>query len=118
MRKGNTATTVYLLLFGSLCGTAQKVIFPSIPPSLAYLPAQNTAQTAQSKEGDELLTRQQAEQLALKNNPQISVAALIALAQKQVVRETRSGELPSLYGNGTAVGAEEASRLSSGTLSA
>src|SRR6202522_1796387 len=38
----------------------------------------------------ETLTRQQAEQFALKNNPRISVAALLALAQKQVVRETRS----------------------------
>jgi len=66
----------------------------------------------------EILTRQQAEELALKNNPRISVAALLALAQKQVVRETRSAELPSLYGNATAVGAEEASRLSSGALSA
>ncbi len=65
---------------------------------------------------DETLTRQQAEQLALKNNPRISVAALIALAQKQVVRETRSGELPSLDGNGTGVGAEQASRLASGDL--
>ena len=65
---------------------------------------------------DEVLTRQQAEQMALKNNPRISVAALTALAQKQVVRETRSGELPSLYGNGTGVLAEQASRLSSGDL--
>jgi outer membrane protein len=71
-----------------------------------------------TQSADEFLTRQQAEQIALKNNPRISVAALIALAQKQVVRETRSGELPSLYGNGTGVGAEEASRLSSGALSA
>ena len=66
----------------------------------------------------ETLTRQQAEQMALKNNPRISVAALIALAQKQVVRETRSDELPSIYGDGTAVGAAEGSRLSSGALSA
>ncbi|MDQ2840447.1 MAG: TolC family protein [Acidobacteriota bacterium] len=63
------------------------------------------------------LTRVQAEQLALKNNPRISVQALLALAQKQVAREARAGELPSLYGNATAVGAEEASRLSSGSLS-
>jgi hypothetical protein len=34
----------------------------------------------------EMLTRQQAEQLGLKNNPRISVAELLALAQKQVVR--------------------------------
>jgi len=66
----------------------------------------------------ETLTRQQAEQLALKNNPRISVAALLALAQKQVVRETRSALLPTLDGNVTGVDAEEASRLSSGSLAA
>jgi outer membrane protein len=66
----------------------------------------------------EMLTRQQAEQLALKNNPRISVAALLALAQKQVVRETRSALLPKLNGNVTAVDAEEASRISAGSLDA
>jgi outer membrane protein len=66
----------------------------------------------------EPLTRQRAEQLALKNNPRISVAALLALAQKQVVRETRSAELPALNGNVTGVDAEEASRISTGSLAA
>jgi len=66
----------------------------------------------------EPLTRQQAEQLALKNNPQISVAALLALVQKQIVRETRSAELPTLNGNVTGVDAEEATRLSAGSLAA
>src|ERR1035441_1033547 len=55
----------------------------------------------------EPLTRQQAEQLALKNNPRISVAALLALAQKQVVRETRAALLPTLDGNVTGVDAGE-----------
>jgi outer membrane protein len=64
------------------------------------------------------LTRQQAEQLALKDNPRISVAALLALAQNQVVRETRSYQLPNLNGNLSGVGAEEGSRISSGTLNA
>ena len=58
----------------------------------------------------ESLTRQQAEQLALKNNPHISVAALLALAQKQGVRVTRSAEFPTLNGEVTGVDAEEASR--------
>jgi outer membrane protein len=66
----------------------------------------------------EPLTRQQAEQLALKNNPRISVAALLALAQKQVVRESRSALLPTLNGNFAAVDAEEASRISTGSLTA
>jgi outer membrane protein len=66
----------------------------------------------------EMLTRQRAEQLALKNNPRISVAALLALAQKQVVRETRSALFPKLNGNVTGVDAEEASRISAGSLDA
>jgi outer membrane protein len=66
----------------------------------------------------ESLTRQQAEQLALKNNPHISVASLLALAQKQAVRVTRSAEFPTLNGEVTAVDANEASRLSTGSLSA
>jgi outer membrane protein len=66
----------------------------------------------------EPLTRHQAEQLALKNNPQISAAALLALAQKQVVRETRSALLPALNGNLTGVDASEGSRISAGSLTA
>ncbi len=86
-------------------------------------PAPNSATTssASSLQPDstgEMLTRQQAEQFALKNNPRITVAALLALAQKQVVRETRSALLPSLNGNVTAVDAEEASRVSVGSLDA
>ncbi len=67
---------------------------------------------------DGTLTRQQAEQLALKNNPRISVAALLALAQKQAVRVTRSAEMPTLNGEITGVDAEEGSRESTGSLNA
>src|SRR5579883_3012610 len=42
------------------------------------------------------LTREEAEQIAVKNNPRISVGRLLALAQHQVVRETRSAELPTM----------------------
>jgi len=80
--------------------------------------AQTVAPNATGLGSDEPLTRQLAEQLALKNNPRIRVAALLALAQRQVVRETRSAELPNLNGNLTGVDAEEASRISSGTLNA
>jgi outer membrane protein len=94
-------------------GQVQQKPLPDVP---AQMQVSTSAPATASPDG--LLTRQQAEQIALKNNPRISVAALIALAQKQVVRETRSGDLPSLYGNGTGVGAEEASRLSSGNIQA
>lgn len=64
------------------------------------------------------LTRAQAEQLALKNNPRISVAKLLALAQHQVYRETRAAELPNFSGAITAVAAKEGTRIGAGTLNA
>jgi outer membrane protein len=62
------------------------------------------------------LTLSAAEQLALKNNPQISVARLLSLAQRQVTRETRSAELPFATGNLTAVDAHEGTRITAGAL--
>jgi outer membrane protein len=56
--------------------------------------------------------------MALANNPQVSISHLLALAQHQVVRQARSGELPTLTGSLTAQDANDASRLSSGSLSA
>ena len=64
------------------------------------------------------LTRQQAEDLAIKNNPRVSIARLLALAQHQVYRETRSAELPTANAAVTAVKAEDASRISAGSLTA
>lgn len=64
------------------------------------------------------LTRVEAEQLALKNNPRISVGKLLALAQHQVYRETRAGELPTFNGAITAVDANEGSRIGAGALNA
>jgi len=65
-----------------------------------------------------LLTRQQAEQIALSNNPRVRISQLIARIQHQAVRERRADELPNLFGNLTAVEANEGSRLSSGYLTA
>jgi outer membrane protein len=76
------------------------------------------AQTTSSSDAPALLTRQQAETIALANNPRIHIGQLLAKVQHQVVRETRSGELPDLSGNLTAVQAEEASRISAGSLTA
>ncbi len=64
------------------------------------------------------LTRAEAEQIALKNNPRISVGHLIALAQHQVYRETRAGELPNFNGVATAVDAREGSRIGAGPINA
>ena len=64
------------------------------------------------------LTRTQAEQLAIKNNPRISVGRLLALVQHQVYRETRSAELPTFTGAITATEATEGSRIGIGELNA
>ncbi len=65
-----------------------------------------------------LLTRQQAEKIALENNPRIHISQLIAKVQHQAVRERRADELPDLNGNLTAVEANDGSRISSGSLTA
>jgi outer membrane protein len=77
-----------------------------------------TAPAEQTPSGAVRLTRTQAEQLAIKNNPQISVGRLLALAQHQVYRETRSAELPTFNGAITAVDANEGSRIGAGSLTA
>ncbi len=64
----------------------------------------------------ERLTLQEAEALALKNNPQISVSRLLYLASNQVTREQRSAYYPTLSGSLTAVDAEDGSRLAAGNL--
>ncbi len=64
------------------------------------------------------LTRRQAEQLALKNNPRINIGRLLALAQHQIYREARAAELPNFNGAITAVDANEGSRVGAGALNA
>ena len=56
--------------------------------------------------------------MAIKNNPRVSVGRLLALAQHQVVRETRAAELPTATASITAVEAEDATRISAGSLTA
>jgi outer membrane protein len=62
------------------------------------------------------ITRSDAERIALKNNPRITASHLLALAAGQVTRQTRSGDLPQIYGAATAEKAEDGSRIGSGAL--
>ena len=62
------------------------------------------------------LSLQQAEALAIKHNPQISVARLTALASRQVTREVRSSLWPTVTGNITGVDAQSGSRITAGAL--
>ena len=62
------------------------------------------------------LTLQEAENLALKNNPQISVYRLLALASAQVTREQKAAYYPNIYGSLTGVASNEGSRIAAGNL--
>lgn len=62
------------------------------------------------------LSVKDAEAIALKNNPAISVARLNALASQQVTREVRSALWPQAYANMTAVDARNNSRITAGGL--
>ena len=62
------------------------------------------------------LTLKDAEALAVKNNPQISVARLIALASQQIPREARSNLWPTATGDITGVDAQSGSRITAGAL--
>jgi len=62
------------------------------------------------------LTRRQAEELALKKNPQITLGRLRALMAGQYVREQRSALLPTAYLSLTGVTASDGARISAGAL--
>jgi outer membrane protein len=73
------------------------------------------AQTGSST-GGRPLTIQEAEATGLRNNPQITVGKLQALAAREFVREVRSVLMPQVNLNLTGVGADAGSRLSAGYL--
>lgn len=89
-------------------------------PTIAATPAvapQASAPTAQSAPaGATVLTLKDAETLAIKNNPQITVSRLLALAQQQVAREVRSNLWPTATGNITGVDAQSGTRITAGAL--
>jgi outer membrane protein len=128
---------MFLLLIASVCscpffGQANdKTQLPDVPQiSLMTLVQQNGAlaleingaTTPSAEDGatgeHPQLTLVEAEQMAIKNNPRVSVAHLLALAQHQVVRETRAAELPTGTASITAEDAENGSRISAGSLTA
>ena len=120
MRMACFATAMVLL--PALAARAQSPVtvpaLPSAPASNINLSPQEPASGPASSGLPIGLTRVQAEQAALKNNPRVTVSRLLALAEHQVVREARSAELPTANGAITAEKALEASRISAGTLTA
>jgi outer membrane protein len=94
----------------------------SVRPSFGSQPGPSTPDQTTSPSSTSnapmRLTRKDAEQLAIKNNPRITVGRLLALAQHQVSRESRSALLPAFTGNITEVDANEGTRIGAGTLNA
>ncbi len=62
------------------------------------------------------LTLQQAEAIALRNNPQITIGKLRALVAQQFVREQRSALLPNAYLSLTGVDSNPGTRIAAGFL--
>ena len=74
------------------------------------------AQTPAGPAALQNLTLTQAEAIAVKNNPQITVGRLRALAAHEFVREQKSALLPTAYLSLTAVDANPGSRIAAGGL--
>jgi outer membrane protein len=87
---------------------------PPMPPTGADSSTQNTSAT--NTKAAQALTITDAEQLALKNNPQISVARLNALASQQVTRQVRSAFWPTAVADLTGVDSQPNSRITAGGL--
>jgi outer membrane protein len=88
------------------------------PPLRAQMPSNPSASPAPAPTASvgRELTLAQAEAIALKNNPQITVGKLSALVAHQYVREARSALLPNAYLSVTAVDSNPGSRLAAGAL--
>ena len=120
MKTASLATALFLLLVlaAGAQSTSTVAALPNTPAPVINLSAQAGPSTAASLGSLPTLTRKQAEETALKNNPRVSVSQLLALAQHQVVREARSAELPTANAAITAEKALDGSRISAGTLTA
>ena len=91
-------------------------IFVSFPLSAQMSQGQQGSPPSAAAPGVRELTLPQAEALALKNNPQITIGKLRALVAHQYVREARSALLPNAYVSVTGVDSNPGSRLAAGAL--
>ena len=122
----NLAMGLVTLVF-PVSGLAQRVrmatvsTLPLAPmPQTATQPVGSSAQQQRvlpvPGPGPTLLSVKDAQALALKNNPQISIARLTALASQQVTREVRSSLWPTARIDLTAVDTNPGNRITAGAL--
>jgi outer membrane protein len=120
-----------------VCSVAQGSLSPENPTNLPSAPIRQQAtspsaptapmpgsqgqilarQSDQGTTESSSLSLKDAQALALKNNPQISVARLTALASQQVTREIRSNLWPTVTVDLTAVDSDPGTRITAGALS-
>jgi outer membrane protein len=108
-----------LFVLGCLPLRAQEFLMPlKASPAAQQMQQQQPAPapTANAAPNAKMLTLAEAEAIALKNNPEITVARLEALVAHQNVRVVRSAFYPIAAMNITAVGADDGSRISAGFL--
>lgn len=104
---------VTILQAACLCGALSCILqAQQAPPAMQAQAPNPLAQTTSAPR----LAIAQAEQIAIRNNPRISVGRLLALAQAQVTREVRSAEMPTAIGSLTGVDAHDGSRITAGAL--
>jgi outer membrane protein len=131
-RKSKSFTLTSVLLLLPCCSAGQQPPKPALPDAPAAqliaqaaqtppsppvgMPPSTPLQQTQGPPAEPRLTLAEAERIALQHNPNISVAHLLQLAQTQVVREARAGDLPLAYADLTAVGAHGDSRITAGAL--
>jgi len=100
-----------VLLVALLLGFGGNSVFAQTPNAQV-----SAAPNGQAAQRGTPLTLQQAEAMALRSNPQITIGKLRALQAQQYVRETRSALLPTAYLSLTGVQAESGSRIAAGLL--
>lgn len=91
-----------------------QAVAPQGPP--ATNAAQQSSANISAMSVGQPLSLKDAEQLALKNNPQISIARLNALAAQQLTRESRSALWPTASADLTGVDSQPNSRITAGGL--
>lgn len=117
----NKTLACFVLLLAANCfaQSIQPVQNPTDAPIGAMLEDPTSSLPRSAHDQPPIILRlsvKDAEAIALKNNPAISVAQLNALASQQVTREVRSNLWPQAYGNLTAVDTRDNSRITAGEL--
>jgi outer membrane protein len=102
-------------------GTENSSTLPSAPtPQPAATSTSSTSPMVVAPQDNSgaatVLSLKDAQALALKNNPQISIARLTALASRQVARQVRSNLWPTVTADLTGVDADPGTRITAGAL--